>query len=828
MLTNSIPSSSQFPADGGAASFCFSLPPEQLAQVFPFHLVFNGDRQLVQMGKAIAKLYPELEIGCSLDRHFRIKRPSIKFDIDRIKKNSRSLFLLESLTNGMLLKGQMVYVRESEFIFFLGSPWITELASLKSFGLTLNDFATHDPVVDFLFLVQAQNTALAEAKASTEKLTQQQTKLRQSNQKLAIQYAVTRILEESSTFNEAAVKILAVICETLNWQVGVLWIVDPLANLLKYESIWQSVTDQFEAFEADNRTIAFKADEELPGVVWQTGNHIWIDDIASINTSPRMNCALEVGLHSTLSFPIKKGSQVIGVFEFFRNQIFQSDESFLEVIDDTSIKIGQFAQRKEVEVAKEVADAANLAKSKFLANMSHELRTPLNGILGYAQILRQSQTMTERERKGIEIINQCGSHLLTLINDILDLSKIEAGKMDLHPTDFDFTSFLQGVIEICRIKAEQKGIEFVCETPQKMPVALQADEKRLRQVLMNLLSNGIKFTDKGRVNFVVTTQKTSGSQADGRQIYCLRFLVKDTGVGISSEHLEKIFYPFEQVGSVKKQAEGTGLGLAISQRIVAMMNSTLNVHSEVGQGSIFWFDVEIPEATEWIETSKQVQPSAIVGFKGEKSKILAIDDNLENRSVIVNLLEPLGFVIKEAENGQDGLDKAAKWQPDLIITDLSMPVMDGYEMLAQLRQENRLPNVIAIASSASVFESDRQKSLAAGANDFLPKPIQTDTLLTLLQTHLQLEWVYERSRSPEPEKVEIKPKLAAAEITPPSVEDLTLLLDLSRRGLINNLLQESDRIASLDSKFIPFTNQICQLAKSFQIKQIRALIEQYI
>ena len=485
----------------------------------------------------------------------------------------------------------------------------------------------------------------------------------------------------------------------------------------------------------------------------------------------------------------------------------------------------------ELQVAKEDADSANQAKSEFLANMSHELRTPLNGILGYAQILQQSRSIDGKERKGVDIISQCGTHLLTLINDILDLSKIEARKMELHPVELHFPSFVQGVVEICQIKAEQKGIEFVYQSDPNLPVGVEADEKMLRQVIMNLLSNAIKFTEKGKVELLVKNQSANFDESDLRNI---RFEVRDSGIGMNPEDIEKIFLPFEQVGTFKKQSEGTGLGLAISQKIVQMMGGELQATSQLNKGTTFWFEVDLRGTSNWQEVAQIASVTRkITGFTREKCKILVVDDRWENTSVVVQLLEPFGFEMKSAENGQEGLAIALEWQPDLIIADLAMPVMDGHEMLSQLRQSSEIsPDLKVIISSASVFESDRQKSLQAGANDFLPKPIQKDVLLQTLQQQLNLEWVYEQ-QSGSAKKARIVVDKATqipqtVPIIPPSPEDVAILHDLSRKGLINDLIQEIERIEELDPKFLPFSKTLREYAKGFKLRQIKSFIEEYL
>jgi signal transduction histidine kinase len=419
--------------------------------------------------------------------------------------------------------------------------------------------------------------------------------------------------------------------------------------------------------------------------------------------------------------------------------------------------------------AEEAAAAASKAKSQFVANMSHELRTPLNAILGFTQVLLRDRHLSSEQVENLRIISRSGEHLLDLINDVLDFSKIEAGIIGLYETSFDLYRLLDTLEEMFQIKCEQKNLILNFLVSPDVPQFVKTDEKKLRVCLTNLLGNAIKFTSYGSVTLRV--QALWGERSPARQDppitnYQLIFEVEDTGCGIARAELDSLFDAFVQAEAGKKAVEGTGLGLTITRSYVEIMGGKIKVSSVFGQGTIFKFNIQAQPAkpaeiiTEPLQRVIGLQPNQI------NYRILVVDDTKENRLLMVKLLEPIGFEVKEAENGEQALELWEKWQPHLIWLDTRMPVMDGIEASKQirLRQSDKraedkgtfspsppLPvaassspsQTIIIALTASAFEERRGEILAAGCDDFVRKPFPEQLIFAKMAEYLGVRYVYE-------------------------------------------------------------------------------------
>jgi signal transduction histidine kinase/DNA-binding NarL/FixJ family response regulator len=548
-----------------------------------------------------------------------------------------------------------------------------------------------------------------------------------------------------------------------------------------------------------------------------------------------------------MAVPIIAEDRVLGVLDVQKNETTGLDEAdanmlrslanYVAVAINNARLFEQVQQRatelaeahQAAEDARQKAESANQAKSEFLSNISHELRTPLNGILGYTQVLRDGEALTEAQATSVGVIEQSGEHLLTLINDILDLAKIEAKKMELVYGDIYLPQFLDGLVRIFRIRSEKKRLIFHYELAASLTYTIRVDEKRLRQIVINLLSNAIRFTERGRVDFRVSVLATAVDESAQERVV-LRFEVVDTGVGLNQADIEKIFAPFEQAGEIQEMHVGTGLGLAISQNLARMMGSQIEVESVPGSGSRFWFDLSVPLISRRPEPTQEEGPK-IIGYQGLVRKILVIDDELYNRDLIVQMLSPLGFDVFTAVGGREILPQVAAIQPHLILMDLKMPEIGGLEATRIIREamggdgRSLTPlnhDVIIIAASASAFDTDRDASEQAGCDGFLPKPIKREVLLHLLESHLGLDWIYEVNSKTSDDSGQA----TVAEFVVPSVDEMAVLLDLAKSGKLRRILDQADYLSQLDASYEPFALKLRELAETFQEKKLLSFIEE--
>lgn len=476
-----------------------------------------------------------------------------------------------------------------------------------------------------------------------------------------------------------------------------------------------------------------------------------------------------------------------------------------EIAERRSIQAQLADRSRELDIARSVAESASQAKSNFLANMSHELRTPLNAVMGYAQLLMREKGIEERHQYAARTIHDSGQHLLTLINDILDLSKIEAGKLELYPASIDLRGFLNGIAAIMRVRTEEKALDFVCDLAPDLPDFVLADEKRLRQVLLNLLGNAVKFTDRGRVTLCASVLMISGQNVR------LNFSVRDTGVGIAAQDLSAIFMPFEQVGANDKRSGGTGLGLSISRQLIELMDGTLKVESAVGEGSLFWFDLDL--AVSHRQADGGVNPAECTGYRGDRRRVLIVDDITANREVLAALLADLGFIVEQAPNAQDGIAQAIASPPDLILMDIRMPGMDGLEAIHALGEHRGLRHVPIIAVSSGISPQNQAAALAAGARSFLPKPLDRAEMIRLVGEAIGLEWVVEQAEAKDDA------------MTIPAPDVLGALYEAVEAGNMRAVRGEAERIAALDPAYRVFAETITRMARAFQSQALLAMVE---
>ena len=454
----------------------------------------------------------------------------------------------------------------------------------------------------------------------------------------------------------------------------------------------------------------------------------------------------------------------------------------------------------QLQKAKEASEAANAAKSRYLTGLSHELRTPLNSVLGYTQILRRDASLADHQQDAVDTIYRSGAHLLSLIDGLLDVARIEAGKLQLEPCEIDFAEFVDQLGKMCAPQAADKGLAFSLECEGSMPAVVRGDEKRLRQILINLLGNAVRYTERGTITLRVAYLRQTAT-----------FEIQDTGIGMAADQLERLFQPFER-GDPQRQDHGLGLGLTIARMLTVLMGGELTVSSEPGQGTRFQLRLYLP--TVRVPQALLTPEHDIVGYQGPRRRILVVDDHLEHRKVLAGLLAPLGFDIDMAASGQEALRQVSLLNPDLILMDLSMPQMDGWQTSRLIRQSvgSQAPIIVV---SANAFADDGERRLDPACNDYLAKPVHGPALLEKIRQHLNLAWVRRESSEPSP----------VAFVAPPAAA-LEELRELASLGYVRGVLERLDRLEQEAPACAPFIERLRGLARRFQLDELSRSLAQ--
>jgi len=522
----------------------------------------------------------------------------------------------------------------------------------------------------------------------------------------------------------------------------------------------------------------------------------------------------------------------IPVFQTMADQIATALDNARLFTQTSQARIAAKQALKTAQETQKAAETANKAKSVFLANMSHELRTPLNAILGFTQLMTRDPTITAEQRENLETINRSGTHLLMLINDVLKMSKIEAGQTVLTEQSFDLHQMLDELETLFRLRTSDKGLTLNVIRTAAVPHYVRTDENKLRQVLINLLGNAVKFTETGSV-----TLRVQGSLDSDTRYNQITFEVEDTGIGIAADDVEHIFAPFIQTASGQTFTEGTGLGLPISRQFVRLMGGDITVEGEVGNGSRFCFNVRVhlAEAADVRAAKVTREVHALAPDQhapdGGPFRILVVEDREANRRLLIKLLRalgepPQGFDVREAINGAEALQVWAEWHPHLIWMDMRMPVLDGYEATRRIKATAQGQNTIIIALTASAFEEDRAEILALGCDDFVRKPFRHSEIFDKLAQYLGVRYIY-KEESPAMEALPSK----AATQTGLTLQALAAL-PAELRNALEKAAIETDMqgvgqlIAAIRLHNADLANALLSLANDFEYGKIMRVVQQ--
>jgi PAS domain S-box-containing protein len=554
--------------------------------------------------------------------------------------------------------------------------------------------------------------------------------------RLAAQHAVTRVLAEAPTLASAGARILQAVCESLGWEAAALWQVDSKERVLRCVEAWQILPQNLAGFDRSTRTRTFARGVGLPGRVWEQAEPVCIEDVAMDANFPRRDVAVKEGLHGAIGFPILVGGEVLGVLEFFSRQIQKPDARLLEMMGAVGSQIGQFIERRQaedalriyardLETAKQVAEEATRTKSEFLANMSHEIRTPMNAIIGMTELALQTK-ITREQREYLDATKTSADALLTLVNDLLDFSKMEARKLQLDHVGFNFRDTVEDAIRVLALRAHHKGLELACDIRPEVPKALAGDPLRLRQVVVNLVGNAIKFTDRGEV--VLRVQPECLLDGEVR----LHFSVTDTGIGIPAEKQKLIFEAFSQAdSSTTRRYGGTGLGLAISQQLIELMGGRIWVESRAGQGSTFHFT-----ATFEVQSPTVLPPDSL-GLQLTDLPVLIVDDNETNRRILEEVLTNWHMHPVAADGSATALAALEKSIAEnhpfkIILLDAHMPMMDGFGLAERIKQDPRWREVKLIMLTSAGQPEDVSRCQTLGISAYLTKPVKQSELFDVI------------------------------------------------------------------------------------------------
>jgi PAS domain S-box-containing protein len=455
----------------------------------------------------------------------------------------------------------------------------------------------------------------------------------------------------------------------------------------------------------------------------------------------------------------------------------------------------------QLEIAKDAAESANKAKSTFLANMSHELRTPLNAVLGFARLMKEGADVTTEQRKNLDIITLSGGHLLNLINNVLDISKIESGRMTLVVAPIDLYQLIQEMKSLLYVNAEERGLSFIVEQSPELPRRIDVDGGKLRQILINLTGNAIKFTKQGGV--VLRAMVTKREYAE--KVW-LRFEVEDTGPGISEEDRKKIFQPFVQLRKEGAIQTGTGLGLALCKQYVDIMGGRIDCISENGKGTVFFFEIPAKELP-YKEISIATDKGHVIGLEEgqQRFRLLIVEDQPENRLLLRKILEPLYLDIREAANGKEALVIFAQWNPDLIFMDIRMPDMDGFEATHRIKSTENGSHTKIVAITAHALEEEKMRTMQAGCDDFIRKPYRSAEIFDALSRHLGVRFIYEKKLPKPPAELELELRSEQLAALPSELlnklHQAAIELDIDRtQELIDQVIKHNESIGKAFKK----------------------------